>query len=329
MRRAGRYCGVRAAGTAAPLHIRTPLVYSEPLSRRLGADVHLKMDCLQPPGSFKIRGIGETVRRAVEGGAKCVISSSGGNAGLAAAYAARGLGVPSVIVLPSTTPAEIHDRIRSYDGDVVVHGSVWDEADARAREIAEDKDGAYVHPFDQPSTWEGHATLVEELSQQLPRAPDAIVTCVGGGGLLMGILTGLKAVGWMGSTRVVASETEGAASLAGSLSARRLVTLPAITSVAKSLGAKTVSNTIFNHCLELGPRHVQSFVTTDAAAVGACVQLCADHRVLVEPACGAAIAAVIERCAALSGCKSVVVEVCGGAIVNLDMLNAWVKELGL
>lgn len=287
------------------------------------------MDCLQPPGSFKIRGIGLTVRRAVAAGAERVLSSSGGNAGLAAAYAARACGVPATVVLPSTTPAFVHERLRAYGADVIVHGDVWDEADAHARQLVEDQNGAYVHPFDQLTTWEGHATIIEELTRQLPRAPDAIVTCVGGGGLLMGILTGLESNGWLASTRVVACETEGAASMAGSLAAGSLITLPAIASVAKSLGARTVSRTIFERCAELGPERVRPYVMSDAAAVAACVKFAEAHRVLVEPACGAALAAVFDKSEALAGCGLVVVEVCGGALVDVATMNALAKEVGV
>merc|ERR1712032_227459 len=164
------------------------------------------------------------------------------------------------------------------------------------------------------------------MGRQLPHAPDAIVTCVGGGGLLMGILEGLEACGWNTKTRVVACETAGAASLAGSLAAGELITLPAITSVAKSLGAKTVSRAVFERCQGLGPELVRSFLMSDAAAVAACVRLATEHRLLVEPACGAAIAAVTERSEALHGCEFVVVEVCGGAIVDLAMMAAWAQQ---
>ncbi|CAK0858734.1 unnamed protein product [Prorocentrum cordatum] len=313
----------------ARLHEETPLVPSEHLSEHLGAEVFLKMDCWQRPGSFKIRGIGRTVGLAVAAGAQHVVTSSGGNAGLAAAYAAKRLGVPATVVLPSTTPAAVHERLRRYGAEVVVHGDVWDEADVRAQQLVEELKGSYVHPFDQPSTWEGHASLVEELARQLPRPPDAIVTCVGGGGLLMGILQGLSAAGWLDTTRVVFGETQGASSMSQSLAAGELVTLPSIDSVAKSLGAKRVSRAAFDRCVELGPARVLPAVTTDAAAVAACLKLAEHHRALVEPACGAALAAVTERSAALAGCRTVVVEVCGGAIVDVPSLNAWARDLGL
>jgi len=117
--------------------------------------------------------------------------------------------------------------------------------------------------------------------------------------------------------------------MANSLDAGDLVTLPSIASIATSLGARTVSRQVFERCRELGPERVQPFVTTDEAAIGSCIWLARDHRVLVEPACGAAIAAVIERSPALSGCKLVVVEVCGGALVDVAALTAWARDLGV
>lgn len=316
-------------GAFPTLHIETPLVHSEVLSRQLSAEVYLKMDCLQPTGSFKMRGIGATVREQAARGARRVVSSSGGNAGMAAAHAARRLGLPATVVVPTTTEASVCQRLRDLGAEVVVHGEAWDEANALAAEVADRERGALVHPFDDASTWRGHATMVEELARQLPRAPDAIVAVVGGGGLLMGILEGLRQVGWESSTRVVACETEGAASMARSLEAGSLVTLPQIRSVATSLGAKTVSRTVFERCRELGPERVCTFVMSDAAAVSACARFARDHRVLVEPACGAGLSAVYDRSPALADARLVVVEVCGGAKVDLGLLQTWMKDLGV
>ena len=110
--------------TASP----TPDIRSE----RLGTDVYIKLDALQPSGSFKLRGIGYTCQKAVAEGARCLISSSGGNAGLATAYAGQRLGAPTTVVVPETTPEFIRDRLRSYGATVEVHGSQWSEANERA-----------------------------------------------------------------------------------------------------------------------------------------------------------------------------------------------------
>ena len=342
------------------LHLRTPLLRSDALGRALGggANVWLKMDSLQPPGSFKLRGVGNLVRNAIAGGATHVVSSSGGNAGLATAYAGRELGVPVTVVLPETTPAFVVGRLREYGADAVVHGKVWDEANARALELVEDLGGAgaLVHPFDHPDLWEGHATLVHEVREQLEaqtghaRAPAAVVTVVGGGGLLRGILQGLDDVAdvWGNSVPVIACETRGAASMASSLEAGHLVTLPGIDSVAKSLGAATVSKEIFEHCVALGPDRVQPWVTSDEAAVRACARFAEDHRTLVEPACGAGLAAVYEHAAEGAGAPlagllgagaegggdsgnaaDVVVVVCGGAMATPASLRGWCDDLGI
>ena len=153
------------------LHLRTPLLRSDTLGRALGggANVWLKMDSLQPPGSFKLRGVGNLVRNAIAGGATHVVSSSGGNAGLATAYAGRELGVPVTVVLPETTPAFVVGRLREYGADAVVHGKVWDEANARALELVEDLGGAgaLVHPFDHPLIWAGHGGMVREMAAEV------------------------------------------------------------------------------------------------------------------------------------------------------------------
>eukprot|EP00435_Cladocopium_sp_Y103_P019583 s23_g4.t1 len=296
-------------------HIETPLIFSDTFSKHLGADV--KLDLLQPSGSFKLRGIGLTVKEAAAAGAKCVVSSSGGNAGLAAAFAARDFKLPCTVVLPTTTPESVQQHLAFYGADVMVHGSVWDEADRKAREVVEERQGAYE------STWRGHATLVEELQRQLPSPPDAIVTCVGGGGLLMGILQGVE-VGWkLRSSRVIACETVGANCLAESLEAQELVTLPQISSIAKSLGALRPSEAVFERCLRMDRALFRSAVFSDSQALAACLRLADDHRLLVEPACGAAIAAVTEKSEALQGMRSVVLQLCGGAVISRSQLAQW------
>ena len=100
-----------------PLHTVTPLWLSEPLSAALGSEVWLKMDCFQPVGSFKLRGMGRMCQTIVEAGARRVVTSSGGNAGYAVAWAARALEVPATVVLPATTPEFLRNRIRSACSD--------------------------------------------------------------------------------------------------------------------------------------------------------------------------------------------------------------------
>lgn len=335
---------VRSRG--GPLHVRTPLIISKPMSEVLGRDVYLKLDALQPSGSFKLRGIGYTCQKAIAEGANALVSSSGGNAGLATAYAGQRLGAPTTVVVPETTPEFIRDRLRSLGATVVVHGSQWSEAHAHAVALNDDVRGKLVHPYDDVDTWTGHATVVHEIKADLEAAgcatpPAAIVTCVGGGGLLAGILQGLDEVGWASGCPVIAAETIGADSLATSIDAGSLQTLPAITSVAKSLGAASPSPRVLEMALARGAAHgsnglVRPWRTSDEFAVRACVRMADDHRVLVEPACGAALSAVYggpngtcEALDGLSGDGPVVVEVCGGAIVDLGTLAAYAEQFGI
>ena len=149
--------------------------------------------------------------------------------------------------------------------------------------------------------------------------PEAIVVSVGGGGLLCGVLEGIESVGWTG-VRVLACETEGSNCLARSLQAGKLVTLDSIDSIAKSLGALTPASA----ALEQSKKHrVESFVCTDRSALDACLAFADQHRLIVEPACGAALASVYERAEALQSFGSILVVVCGGVGVSLDLLHQW------
>ena len=305
-----------------PLHIVSPLIeapsWSTPERR-----VRLKLDSLQPGGSFKIRGIGHLVDHRPDG-VDHLVSSSGGNAGVATATAATARGLRCTVVVPTTTPDEAKARIRSLDADVVVAGGVWDEAHAEAMSIVDaDPAAMAVHPFDHPLLWDGHASLVDELTEQTgstgsaDTAPDAIVCCVGGGGLLSGVATGLDRNGWT-DTRIVAVETHGAASYAAAVDAGEPVQIESIDSIAKSLGARRVADEAFGWSRRLDVRPWQC---SDADALAACRRMLDEYRQFVEPACGASIAAVLNECDALEGASDVVVVVCGGTVVQLaDLL---------
>ncbi len=306
-----------------PFAVTTPLWESEPMSRAFGAPVLLKMEALQPCGSFKIRGLGRACATRVRAGARRLLCSSGGNAGLAVAYAGRRLGVPVTVVVPRSTSAWARARICAEGAEVVEHGAAWAEAHAYA--LANMSDGtAYVHPFDDPEIWEGHAPMMMEAAQQGPR-PAAVVVAVGGGGLLCGVLAGMREVGW-DEVPVLAVETIGAASLAAAIAADELVTLPRIDTLATTLGAATVAAEALAWTRR---RTVAPWVVGDRAAVIACERFADDHRVLVEPACGAGLSAIYDQAAPLRTWSAdggaVLVIVCGGAGVSLALLRAWAE----
>ena len=269
------------------------------------------------------------------------------------------------MVVPETTKQLVIDKLRSLGADVTVHGTNWNSADELARKwVDEAKDGAvYVSPYDNPLLWTGHSTVVDEILDQLGETSDdakigAILASVGGGGLLCGVLEGIERNYFSDESRarlirgckVVAAETEGASSFAASFNANSvgnsdlsMVRLESIDSVATSLGALEVTPAVVQRAhrhMERGREQgghgedVLSYVCSDAEAVDACARFASDHRMLVEPACGAALAPIysdrlraqlLEELEGSVG-SAIVVEVCGGSGVNPELLELWKNQ---
>ncbi|WP_236248615.1 pyridoxal-phosphate dependent enzyme [Pseudomonas mosselii] len=299
-----------------PLHIPTPLIESRPLSLSANRPVWLKLEALQPCGSFKLRGVGHACEVHHARGARHFVSSSGGNAGLAVAYAGRKLGVPVTVVVPETTTERARELLRLEDARVIVRGSSWQEANEHAQTLV-GADDAFIHPFDDPLLWTGHASMIDEVAAAGFK-PDAVVLSVGGGGLLRGVVEGLQRNGWQ-DVPVLAVETDGAASLHAAIAAGHTVELPRIASVATSLGAKRVAEQALA-CTRQHP--VRSHLVSDREALDACERLLRDHRLLVEPACGAALA-LLEQPEAVAAYGNVLVIVCGGATATLEQIRVW------
>ncbi|MET0981873.1 MAG: pyridoxal-phosphate dependent enzyme [Telluria sp.] len=304
------------------LHIDTPLLASAAFPGRPGSRTWLKMEALQPSGSFKLRGIGHACATHAARGARRIVASSGGNAGLAAAWAGRRLGLPVLVVVPETTSARARALLAREGAEVCIHGLSFQEANAHAQSLLGARD-AFIHPFDDPLLWEGHAGMIDEVAAGGVR-PDAVVLAVGGGGLLSGVVAGLRRQGWT-DTPVFAAETAGADSYARSLAAGERVELPAIASIATSLGARKVSR----HAFDLARTHpITPVVVSDREAVAACLRFMDDHRVVVEPACGAALALAYRANGPLAGFANLLVIVCGGVTATVEQLLAWDAQLG-
>eukprot|EP00759_Apiculatamorpha_spiralis_P057413 PhF_6_TR8642/c0_g1_i1/m.13500/K17989/SDS, SDH, CHA1; L-serine/L-threonine ammonia-lyase len=307
------------------MHASTPLLRSTALETLLGIPVYLKMENMQPSGSFKLRGIGRLCHHYVkERGCVELVCSSGGNAGLACAWAGRDLGVRVTVVLPTSSPQQTKAKLEALGATVVVHGSQWSEADALAQTmVAEDKSQrkGYVHPFDHSLIWEGHASMITEAAEVMKSPPGAIVLSVGGGGLMLGVSRGMDIVGgdWS-SVPIIASETKGCDSLAQSVEQSKMITLPAITSVAKTLGASRVAVEAFELTRK---KKVIPCVVSDHEAISAVNSFLDDHRVLVEPACGAALAVLYQKKQELMklNVQSVLVIVCGGSLISSTELR--------
>ncbi|KAK5173190.1 catabolic L-serine/threonine dehydratase [Saxophila tyrrhenica] len=330
----------------------TPTSPSQVQAHKVSSNIFLKLENLQPSGSFKSRGIGNFMLAALHRHQDPVhfYCSSGGNAGLACVHAAVTLKCPATIVVPLSTSAFMVEKLRAAGAeDVVQTGESWAEADRHLREVlmAEAGEGAvYVPPFDAEEIWEGNATMVGEILEQLEGVgrhypltrdeagngvngaennpgslPDAIICSVGGGGLMNGICQGIDSAGLSSRTKVIAMETFGADSLNQAIKKKELVTLPGITSIATSLGARTY-----------GLRDmVVSSVASDTAAVEACRRIAEEQRLLVEVACGVCLTPIYDGSLAtllpnLQPAFNVVVVVCGGSNISLEILAEYVKK---
>ena len=304
-----------------PLHLNTPLIRSAALSHLAGRSIFLKLDALQPCGSFKLRGVGAACEEYKRRGKTRFVSSSGGNAGLAAAYAGRALGVPVTVVVPETATSHAKKLLKDEGATVIVHGTVWAEANEFAQTLL-DEEAAFIHPFDDSLLWKGHATLIDEVVDAGVEF-DGVVLSVGGGGLLSGIAEGLARNG-LGNLPILAVETEGADCLAKSLAAYKIISMPTITSIATSLGASSVAHNAWKISQE---RDVRSIVVSDREALDACERFLDDHRILVEPACGASLSIVYSerRRGALTSFRTPLVIVCGGATATQQKLAEWRK----
>lgn len=307
------------------LHTPTPLVFSHSLEKILGRPVYLKMEALQPTGSFKLRGTGLACARAVENGARHLVASSGGNAGYAVAYAARKLGVAATVFVPATTTREMCERIMSEGADVRVAGSCWAEAHAVALEFAFKSDASVIHPYDDPVLWEGHAGMIDEIALDIAD-PACVVLAVGGGGLLCGAALGMQRNGW-DHAPILAIETSGSAKYLRSLAIGQQVILEKPATLATSLATDRVCKQALDWA---NIRPIVPFTVTDEQAISACLRFADDHRILVEPSCGATLAAAYTHAPffdTLPPAKPVIIIVCGGIGVSRAKLMEWQKWL--
>ena len=300
----------------------TLLRYSEWLSKELLAEVYLKFEFLQPGRSFKIRGAMNTLLSHSEK-PSCVIASSGGNHGIAVTVACNGIGVPCCIILPESTSQHKISVLRELGAEVIVHGIDWDDAHSFGTGLSNERNGLYIHPFADRAVIIGQGTIALELVEELPSF-DVVIASAGGGGLVSGITLALKALGMKEYVEVVSAETSGADCIAQSVRAKKIVELPTITSIARSLGAKKTTPFIFGTVSSLVDRCT---VLSDEQAVSALFQFLDEEKSLIEPAASCSIAAALENRDYLKG-KKIVIIVCG-ANIHLKEVLEWKTMMNL
>jgi len=217
---------------------RTPMVQGLGLKQPLpgACDLWLKLDCLQVTGSFKARGaVNKVLSLPVSTVQRGVITASGGNHGLAVAYAAWIAQVPALIYLPHNTPPVKAEKLRQWGATVVTEGAVWDDANRAALIRAEQDQMAYIHPFADPFVMAGQGTLTLEILEDLPEV-DTLLVAIGGGGLISGISLAAKAL--RPDLRVIGVEATGAPTLYDSLKAGAIVELPTVNTKANTLAPR-------------------------------------------------------------------------------------------
>ncbi|WVQ67148.1 uncharacterized protein L199_005343 [Kwoniella botswanensis] len=322
--------------------IETPLLESAALSKINGCRVFLKLENLQPSKSFKSRGIGNFIVQSIQStpnpsSQPHFYISSGGNAGLACVTACSTLGYKATVVVPLSTKQFMIEKLKIAGADVLQYGETWFHADQHLRNdiLSKDPGGVYVPPFDHPNVWDGAATLVPEWETQLSHIDgleqveaDGVVCCVGGGGLFAGIMQGILNQKKR-KTKVIAVETKGAESLNASLEKGENSSLGGITSIATSLGAIKVCQQAFDYAHE-NRGLVKSVVVSDQQAVQALLRFASEENMIVEPACGATLSIAYEgklknHIEGLKKDSRVVLVVCGGSAVTLDLLDEWRK----
>lgn len=291
---------------------RTPMIHSSTLSHYLGAQVYLKLECLQKTGSFKPRGaFNKMLSLTAEQRQRGVVAVSGGNHAAGVAYAARQLGISAVLTMPETTPQNYLDATRGYGAEIVLTPDIR-AAFAEAGRLQE-QGRLLIHPFDDPLVAAGQGTIGLEILEDVPKASRVYVS-IGGGGLISGVATALRSI--RPDVRVIGVETHGADAMAQSLAANRLVELPAITSIARTLGAPKVS--------EFTLRHVQKWVSEvvvveDAATVAALIGILERTKYLTEPAAACCLVAATQQRTQLKPDDQVVLLLCGGNLSVADL----------
>ncbi len=301
----------------------TPLVHSEYFSRMLGASIYLKLELLNPTRSFKTRGAANAVLSLdAAQRARGVITASGGNHGLGLAYVAQCLGIPARIYLPENTPDSKVAAFNAYQAEIVMFGETWAECNPMALDTAERENLAYIHPFDDDAVMAGQATIGLEILRDRPET-SLVIASIGGGGLIAGITSAIAQQS--PGARVYGVETLGADSMTQSYRRGQPVTLPAITSIANTLGAHRPGQRQFDIVHE---RVADVLSVSDADAVSAMLECLDQEKLLVEPAMSCVFAALKLRAIPIIPEDNVVVVVCGGNATLAD-LQAWRQRFHL
>jgi threonine dehydratase len=298
---------------------RTTLEHSETLSKYLGTNVFVKFELFQKTGSFKVRGaFNKLLSLSAEERKRGVVAISGGNHAQAVAYASNILNVDAVVLMPQSTPQNYLEATRNYGATVDLQPTIQ-EAFKKIKDY-ESQGRIFIHPFDDPLVMAGQGTLGVEIMEDLPESTDIIIS-IGGGGFEGGVSTAVKSI--KPGIRIWGVETIGADAMSQALKAGHPVELPAITSIAKTLGAPAVSA----QTLALAQAYLEEvIVVTDNEAVHALKFILERLKVLTEPAASCTLAAALRLKDQFSKDSNLVLILCGGNL-SVDDLCKYMSQV--
>lgn len=297
--------------------VETPLDRMAQLSNRLGRDVLLKREDLQPVFSFKIRGAHNRIKALPpEERARGVICASAGNHAQGVALSANRLGIRAVIVMPTTTPSIKVRSVARLGGEVVLHGDNFDAARAHAQILAERDGLVFIHPFDDADVIAGQGTIGMELLRQRPGDMGAIYLPIGGGGLAAGVAAYVKFL--RPDIKVYGVEPEDAASMQAAIAAGHPVNLPQVGIFADGVAVRQVGDLTFALCRDL----LDGIVTVTTDEICAAIKdVFDDTRAIAEPAGALSLAGLRRHVQDGAAPPGALVAVASGANVNFDRLR--------
>ncbi|MEN9502899.1 MAG: threonine ammonia-lyase, biosynthetic [Pseudomonadota bacterium] len=297
--------------------IETPLDRARSLSTRLGNEIFLKREDLQPVFSFKLRGaFNRMFRLTPEERARGVVAASAGNHAQGVALSGTKLGIKTTIVMPKTTPEIKVRAVQAFGGNAVLHGGSYDEAYAHARELEQKQGMTFVHPFDDLDVIAGQGTIGMELVRQHPDPIDAIFLCVGGGGLVAGVGSYLKYL--YPNTKIIAVEHEEAPTLYTSLQAGERVLLAQVGTFADGAAVKLIGEQTFAIAKHVVDEVI--LVNTDETCA-AIKDVFEDTRTLLEPAGALSVAGMKKYVAEHNLQGKHLIAVASGANINFDRMR--------
>jgi threonine dehydratase len=304
-----------ARARMTPHVYHTPLLTSRMLSERTGYEVRFKAELFQRTGSYKIRGpLNKFTFLSDDQKQRGVICSSAGNHAQGVALAARIHGIHAVVCMAANaTPSKV-EATRAYGAEVVLHGSIWDEANERAKELVAERGYTYIHPFDDEQLIMGQGTVGLEIHRDWPEV-DVVVVPIGGGGLISGIAMAVKSLN--PKIRVIGVESSGAPGMQKSVQEGRLVTLDQVDCIIDGLRVKRVGEKTF----EIVRQYVDEVVTLPDEQIFDAVVWTMHHAKLVPEGAAAAPVAALLHGLVKAPAGSKVVCVLSGGNVNLDQLR--------